>query len=140
MMTEHETLWEAKVQGYAHLIDPWTNDEDFSTTYKLEFHEITIVKRTPKGYWLCHGDPNGLHTPPFWRKAEGRSQWRYAETKEGAVEGLKKRLRYRMKLYEAKARRMKQHLELVEREEGTWTSSPSQTPSSLLDLPGLVME
>ena len=143
-MTDREVLWEAKVQGYASLVDPWNDDETFSTTYKLEVREVTVVKRTPKGYWLCYGDPDsGWSTPHFWRKADGRSQWRYAETKEEAIEGLKKRLQYRMKLYEARARRMKQHLQLVEREtekESCLTSSPNPKQTSLSDLLARVTE
>src|SRR6478609_5954370 len=71
--------------------------EKMAGSDKLTLTEFSLVKETPKGYWICQGHPNMLHSFHKWVSKTGKKRHAYP-TKEEALNNLIKRTELRIKI------------------------------------------
>ena len=61
----------------------------------LDLIVLNLVKETPKGYWICLGNPNQLHSFPRWVSKSSRKRYAYP-SKEEALLGYMNRTKTRI--------------------------------------------
>jgi len=91
------------------------NIPDFGNS-KLELEEYSLVKETPKGYWIGMYF-NLYYGEPFWKKwipKESKKRFAYP-TEEEALENYIKRTEKRMKILNGQIWDCKRGLELAEK-------------------------
>ncbi len=64
-------------------------DEDsyFPPTVRVSLSTLNLVKETPKGYWICFGDPKQYYGDKRWVSKTSRKRYAYP-TKEEALNGF----------------------------------------------------
>lgn len=82
---------------------------------KLILVTLTMVKETPKGYWLCYGTPTTLKTKDVWVSKTSKKRYAYP-TKMEALNNAYHRTNSRIKYLETDLRYAKKILSLVEKE------------------------
>lgn len=82
---------------------------------KLILVTLTMVKETPKGYWLCYESPVGIKTKDIWVSKTSKKRYAYP-TKLEALNNAYHRTNSRIKYLETDLRDAKKILSLVEKE------------------------
>lgn len=63
---------------------------DFSTDVNVKLLKFCLVSETPKGYWICSGDGNELHSDRRWISKTSRKRYAYPTKKEAMVNLIKR--------------------------------------------------
>lgn len=66
----------------------------------LDLVTLNLVKETPKGYWICLGNPHQLHGFHKWVSKTSRKRYAYP-SKEEALQGYLNRTETRIRYLEA---------------------------------------
>lgn len=88
--------------------------EQYCQYGSLGLTEFNLVRETPKGYWICLGNPEQLHSKPKWVSKTSKKRYAYP-TKEQALENALRRTESRIRHLNGLIERAEMHLRQIDK-------------------------